>query len=91
MESYVMVESETLALFLGIGLIVTGFVSVSKGRTWVNSHGGWKIRTVVRSEDPILFWIITVFLYWVFGSFFVVCSIVFSLQQSGYFRRLPFE
>lgn len=84
-------DSESLMLFLGIGLIITGFVSVSKGRTWINSHGGWKIKTVVRSEDPVLFWIITVFLYWVFGSFFVVCSIIFSLQKAGYLSRSLFE
>jgi len=83
--------AEFLLLFLGTGLIITGFVSLRKGRTWINQNAGWSIRTIRRSEDPLSFWGIVVSLYWGLGLLFVVCSAIFAAQNVGYLSRPLFK
>lgn len=84
---------EFLLLCLGLGLIVTAFLGLVKGRTWINRDGGWSIRikTIQRSEEPRLFWAVIEFLYWGLGTLFVVCSAIFTAQNVGYLSRPLFK
>jgi hypothetical protein len=79
-----------LVLCLGLGLVAAGVAGVLKGRTWINSAGGWSIRTVVRSENPTSFWCITILLYWGLGTLLILCAALFALQNLGYVSRPPF-
>jgi hypothetical protein len=72
-------------LGLGVGLVVTGLISLRKGRTWIKLYGGWgNMTTLSRSEEPITFWSVVILLYLGFGAVLIFVSVIGVLVNVGY-------